>query len=93
MNLYTYVGLVTGDTVELLVAEDGTTGTCRLTCASADADPDPLSISASDGLVVLVRGIRRGDWICSATIVERATELQSVIAQAALDRPPRFPRG
>jgi hypothetical protein len=95
VNLYTYVGLVTGESVELLLAEDGTSGTCRLSRAAADAAPEQnaLDLRESDGLIVLIRGIRRGDWICSAVVVERATELQSIVAQAALGRKPRFPGG
>ncbi len=95
MNLYSYVGIVRGQALEILLAEDGSTGTCRLSAAAVDAqiEDSRIDLAAQDGLVLLVRGIRHEDWIGSAVIVETASELQSVVAQAALGRKPVFPGG
>jgi hypothetical protein len=95
VNLYSFVGMVEGQTLDLLLAEDASSGRCRLTRASEEAafQQQQIDIMSHDGLVVLVRGVRHNDWISSAVIVERASQLLSVIAQAAFGRPPRFPGG
>ena len=95
MNAYTYVGIVEGQMLNVLLAEDGSSGACQLTTAADEAafQQQRLDVSGSDGLVLLVRGIRRNDWIHSAVVVERGSELLSIVAQAALGRRPRFPPG
>jgi hypothetical protein len=95
VNLYSYLGIVERQRLKLLLAEDGSSGACQLTSAADEASfqQQHIDISASDGLVLLVRGIRRDDWIHSAVVVERGSELLSVIAQAALGQTPRFPQG
>lgn len=95
MNLYSYIGIVRRQALEILLAEDGGTGTCRLSAAAGGAqlDASRIDLAAQDGLVLLVRGIRQDDWIRSAVIVETASELESVVAQAALGRKPVFPKG
>ena len=61
----------------MLLADDGSSGACELTSAPDEAAPQQqrVDISAAGGLVLLVRGMRRGDWIYSAVVVERGSEL------------------
>ena len=95
MNINSFVGLVQGQALHVLIADDGSTGACQLTRATAAADfaQQRIDLNPDDARVLLVRGVRRGDWIHSAVIVERASALLSIIAQAALGRAPRFPGG
>ena len=94
MNLYTYVGTAEGQSFRILLAEDGSSGSCRLTAATDGSDEvPPLDLAKDDGLVLLVRGIRRDDWIYSAVVVERGDALISLIAQAALGDRVRYPAG
>ncbi len=95
MNIYSYVGVVERGELSLLLAEDNSTGPCQLTSAAKAAafEAGRMEIGGSDGLVLLVRGIREGGWIRSAVVVETASPLASVVAQAAFGRKPRFSQG
>jgi hypothetical protein len=93
MNALTYIGIVERTRFRLLLAEDGRTGECQLTAADATQPPTALDLSRQEGHVLLVRGVLRGDWIHSAVIVEQASPLMTLIAQAALGQRVRFPQG
>jgi hypothetical protein len=99
MNNFAYLGVIRAGALHVLGAEDGATGSYRLTALrSSDVDPPETAQIPLDDYAdhaVLVRGIARDGWIRAATVVEVAGPLVTFVIEAVFgDRAARrFPGG
>jgi hypothetical protein len=86
MNNYAFLGIAQKGRFIPLVSERESGDSYRLTSMPAQAGQSPesgeIALDSYDGLAILVRGIGQGDWIYSAQVVERASQILSVVVQA-----------
>ena len=91
-NNYAYLGIVHRSLFMPLVAEHPIDGFFRLTGAAKDApgsaEAEEVALDPYEGSAILVRGISGEEWIHSATVVEQAGQILTVVTQV-LFSPPR----
>lgn len=97
MNNYAYLGIAKAGRIKILHAEDGQTGRVRVTSLALQSAQAPetaeVDLVNCDGFALLVRGIRNGDWIYSARIVEQAGQIVGLLVQKAFGEPLDYPQG
>ena len=91
MNAYSFLGVVQNGRFVVRVFEVATSESFRLTQFAPHSTQSPESMEISllpyDGLALLVRGISQGEWIYSASIAERGSEMLSLLVQAVFRTP------
>ena len=104
MNNLAYLGIVERGRFRPLATESDTAGLLRLTTLAINASEPPESgevrLTEHEGAAILVRGVDRGEWIYSATIVESAGLILTAVVQRVFDVAPgqgqhrfRYPLG
>ena len=104
MNNLAYLGIVERGRFRPLATESDTLGLLRLTTLAINATEPPESgevrLTEHEGAAILVRGVDRGEWIYSATIVESAGLILTAVVQQVFDVGPgqhqhrfRYPMG
>ena len=75
-----------------MATESDTAGLLRLTTLAINASEPPESgevrLTEHEGAAILVRGVDRGEWIYSATIVESAGLILTAVVQRVFDVAP-----
>ena len=83
MNNHGYIGMVFNGQFRPLVTEKETTTLLRLTTINAQAAQSPdsaeVSLAPYEGTAIMVRGIDKGEWIYSATVVEQAGPILTAV--------------
>jgi hypothetical protein len=103
-NNLAYIGIVERGRFRPLATETDTEETLRLTTLGIDsADPPErgeVPLAEYEGSAIFVRGVDRGEWIYSATVIESAGILLTAAVQQAFSAAPgqgqhrlRFPLG
>ncbi|MEP0824668.1 MAG: hypothetical protein HRF40_04215 [Nitrososphaera sp.] len=82
-NNYEFLGIVQKERFKPLIGEHRVTGTFRLTQTPMHG-PDPpesgeIRLDKYEEAALLVRGIDRNGWIYSATIIEQAGPMLSIV--------------
>jgi len=104
VNNLAYLGIVERGRFRPLATESDTAGLLRLTTLAINASEPPESgevrLTEHEGAAILVRGVDRGEWIYSATIVESAGLILTAVVQRVFDVAPgqgqhrfRYPLG
>ena len=92
MNNLAYLGIVERGRFRPLATESDTAGLLRLTTLAINASEPPESgevrLTEHEGAAILVRGVDRGEWIYSATIVESAGLILTAVVQRVFDVAP-----
>jgi len=87
LNNYWYLGLVENEKFTPLVSENNTSGRFLLTSAAQDAGGNAtgtqLSLVEYEGSAVMVRGIDGEGWIYSATVVDHAGPILTLLVRQA----------
>jgi hypothetical protein len=92
VNNLVYLGIVERGRFRPLATESDTPELLRLTTLAINATEPPESgevrLTEHEGAAILVRGVDRGEWIYSATIVESAGLILTAVVQQVFDVAP-----
>jgi hypothetical protein len=102
MNNLAYIGVVQDGRFRALATETETAEVLRLTTLPLDTS-EPLEngeipLAEYEGMAIFVRGVDRGEWIYSATVIESAGIILTAVVQQVFGPAPgqhrlRFPLG
>ena len=104
MNNLAYVGVVQSGRFRPLATELDTAESLRLTTLALNTTEPPetgeVPLAEYEGSAIFVRGVDRGEWIYSATVIESAGIILTAVVQQAFSVAPgerprrlRFPLG
>ena len=85
MNNNPFLGIVRDGRFKVLASDHDVSGSYRLTTISTQAAQTPESgevpLIEYEGSAILVRGVENGEWIYSASVIEKAGYILTIVVQ------------
>ncbi|MCA1634195.1 MAG: hypothetical protein LC802_11000 [Acidobacteria bacterium] len=85
MNNNAYLGIVQDGRFRPLASDHEVSGAFRVTKSAMQAAESPesgeVSLAEYEGSAVILRGVESGDWIYSASVIEKAGYILTMVVQ------------